>query len=209
MAAAFGCGPAETNINRTGGLGEPCGPGGTCDFGLICVASRCRSSYDYGDNATGGDPATSGDPASGDPGGQGDPMAGDPSPGDPGTPGDPTTGDPATPGDPASGDPGTPGDPGGGCTIEGVTFDAGEAACAIEFFETMDCGECDALFDQRICEDAINDPVACTIDGTCTQCTDSDTRADGVTCAEIEGYTQFATTAANALLAYVQTNPCE
>jgi hypothetical protein len=149
----------------------------------------------------------SGDPLAGDPAGGGDPTGGDlAGGGDPAGGGDSTgPGDPAGPGDPVAGDPG-----GAGCTIESVAFTSAEAACAIEFFTTMTCDSCDALFDSRICEDAINDAATCPGDGTtCTGCTDADTRADGVTCSEIELYSYFGASAAAVLLADVQANPCD
>jgi len=96
----------------------------------------------------------------------------------------------------------------GSCTIEGVLFDSAEARCAVVFFIDMSCESCDALFDSRVCEDAINDPVTCTIAEPCTGCDDEDTRADGVTCEEIEAYSYFGPTAAQALLEQVQAEGC-
>lgn len=95
-----------------------------------------------------------------------------------------------------------------GCVIEGVAFDAEQASCALQFFERMNCDECDTLFDSRICEDAINDASACMIGDSCTGCTDDDDRDDGVSCAEIEAYSFFGASAAGILLAQVQNNPC-
>ncbi len=93
-----------------------------------------------------------------------------------------------------------------GCEIEGVTFGESDLDCAFEFFETMDCVRCREVFDARICEDAINDADACQIGGICTGCTDSDTRADGVTCTEIATYSYFGGAAAQDLLAFAQAD---
>ncbi|MBW2733446.1 MAG: hypothetical protein JRH20_13755 [Deltaproteobacteria bacterium] len=95
-----------------------------------------------------------------------------------------------------------------GCEIDGIAFNADEASCALQFFETMSCETCDALFDSRICEDAINDANACMIGDSCSGCSDDDSRADGISCAEIENYGYFGATAAQALLSQVQSNPC-
>ena len=78
----------------------------------------------------------------------------------------------------------------------------------MDFFATMTCESCDALFDARVCEDAINDPVECTIGEPCTGCDDDDTRADGTSCAEIEGYSYLGPAAAQALLEHVQGQGC-
>ncbi len=94
-----------------------------------------------------------------------------------------------------------------GCTIEGVFFESFEADCARQTFETMTCDTCNATFDSRICEDALNDPVGCTVGETCTGCTDDDTRDDGVTCAEVAGYAYFGATSAQQLLDLVRADP--
>lgn len=93
-----------------------------------------------------------------------------------------------------------------GCEIEGVTFGESDLDCVYEFFQTMDCGQCREVFDARVCEDAINDADACQSGGICTGCTDSDTRDDGVTCAEIAGYSYFGSAAAQDLLAFAQAD---
>ncbi len=92
----------------------------------------------------------------------------------------------------------------GDCDIEGVHFSASEAQEAFAFFASMTCEVCDDLFDSRICEDAINDADACMVGSTCTGCSDDDNRDDGVSCAEIAGYTGFGTQAATTLLDYVR-----
>ena len=94
----------------------------------------------------------------------------------------------------------------GGCTIEGIVFSQDDLDCAEEFFATMDCERCREVFDSRVCEDAINDADACQAGLICTGCTDSDTRADGVDCEEIAAYSYFGTSAAEDLLAFVQSD---
>jgi hypothetical protein len=74
-----------------------------------------------------------------------------------------------------------------GCEIEGVAFDATEAENAIWWFEEMTCDECEAEFDSRVCEDALNDR-SCMFGSTCTGCSDDDTVADGTSCEEIAGF---------------------
>jgi hypothetical protein len=91
LAAALGGGGCSGagEPSYTGGLSEPCNPGGTCDRGLLCIANVCRSSYLPGDPA--------GDPGPGDPAG-GDALAGDAGGDSTATdqePGDPQPGDPA------------------------------------------------------------------------------------------------------------------
>jgi len=94
-----------------------------------------------------------------------------------------------------------------GCTIEGVYFDGWQMDCALTFFETTTCADCDAVLDSRTCEDAFNDPSACQVGGTCTGCTDADTRDDGVTCEEIAAYAYFGAGSAQALFDYVAADP--
>ncbi len=94
----------------------------------------------------------------------------------------------------------------GGCTIEGIVFSEDDLDCVMEFFETMDCDRCREVFDSRICEDAINDADACQAGLICTGCTDSDTRDDGVDCEEIAAYSYFGSSAAEDLLAFVQSD---
>ena len=95
------------------------------------------------------------------------------------------------------------------CTLEGVAFDSDELACAAQLFAGMSCDECRDIFDSRICEDAINDPDACTVGSACTGCDDGDSRDNGVDCDEIAAYSYFGPSAAATLLAWVQDNPCE
>jgi hypothetical protein len=95
------------------------------------------------------------------------------------------------------------------CTLEGVAFDGDELACAAQLFAGMSCEECTDLFDSRVCEDAINDPTACSMGSACTGCDDGDSRDNGVDCEEIAAYSYFGPSAAAALLDWVQGNPCD
>jgi len=92
------------------------------------------------------------------------------------------------------------------CTIESVVFEGADMDCALWFFEEMSCDQCRAVFDSRICEDAINDASSCQAGSTCTGCTDTDTRSDGAECDEIAAYSYFGSSAASALLAFVQAD---
>ena len=94
-----------------------------------------------------------------------------------------------------------------GCVIEGTDFDEAQMQCALSLFETMDCDLCTSLFDSRVCEDAINDPAECQRGFGCTGCSDADTRADGVDCAEVAAYSYFGSSAGQALHAWVQADP--
>jgi len=102
-------------------------------------------------------------------------------------------------------------DPGSdvGCIVEGVAFNAEEMSCALERFETMTCDECMEQLDSRACEDALNDPDGCMSGTACTGCEDGDSRDDGVDCSEIAAYSYFGASAAEDLLAWVQSEPCE
>ncbi len=93
-----------------------------------------------------------------------------------------------------------------GCTIEGTVFEGADMECAIWFFENMTCDSCREVFDSRICEDAINDASSCQAGSSCTGCTDSDTRSDGVECDEIAAYSYFGSSAGASLLAFVQAD---
>ncbi len=90
-----------------------------------------------------------------------------------------------------------------GCSIEGVFFTADEQECAIWFFENMTCDTCGAVFDSRVCEDAINDASACQSGSSCTGCEDDDDRGDGVSCDEIAAYSYMGASAAQTLLDFV------
>ena len=94
-----------------------------------------------------------------------------------------------------------------GCTIEGIYFGGWQMDCALTFFETTTCDDCDAVLDSRTCEDAFNDPTACQVGGTCSGCDDGDTRADGVSCEEIAAYSYFGASSAQALFDYVAADP--
>ncbi len=95
---------------------------------------------------------------------------------------------------------------GDACTIEGVVFEGDDMDCALWFFEQMSCDQCRDVFDSRICEDAINDASSCQAGSTCTGCTDADDRSDGVECDEIAAYSYFGSSAASALLEFVQAD---
>ncbi len=93
------------------------------------------------------------------------------------------------------------------CIIEGVSFTAQEAQCALQVVSNMDCEQCDAVFDSRTCEDALNDSVNCQVGPDCTGCGDGDSRNDGVSCQEIADYSYFGESAAQTLLEFVGANP--
>ncbi len=95
---------------------------------------------------------------------------------------------------------------GDACTIEGVVFADADMDCALWFFEEMSCDQCREVFDSRVCEDAINDASSCQAGSSCTGCTDSDTRDDGVECDEIAAYSYFGASAAADLLSFVQAD---
>jgi len=69
----------------------------------------------------------------------------------------------------------------------------------------MDCATCTALFDSRVCEDALD--AGCQVGSTCTGCGDGDGRADGVSCDEIAAYSYFGASAAAKLLETVRLDP--
>ncbi|MFH1467237.1 MAG: hypothetical protein ABIO70_22825 [Pseudomonadota bacterium] len=98
---------------------------------------------------------------------------------------------------------------GTGCTIEGVAFSHTEMTAVLNLFSTMSCTECAALFDSRICEDAIDDGATCQVGSACTGCGDGDGRGNGVDCEEIAAYSYFGPSAAVDLLAWAQAHPAE
>jgi len=91
------------------------------------------------------------------------------------------------------------------CSIDGVTLDGPTLQRALTFLETMTCQSCDAVLDARTCEDAINDPAQCQVGAACTQCGDTDTRSNGVSCAELAGYAYVGASAARALISHVNS----
>jgi V8-like Glu-specific endopeptidase len=91
-----------------------------------------------------------------------------------------------------------------GCTVAGVALDAGQRACVLSFFAGMTCQSCDAVLDSRVCEDAIDDAGLCKVGSTCTGCGDGDGRSDGLSCAEIAGYSYLGAAGVQAIL----TGPC-